>query len=230
MFELSKKPLHFNELARRLKGICSRVTLQRRLSKLVEAGILDVKVDGQYKFYTIKDRRLRMGLRLLSQLMTAVETILSSNVPNQVLKNEVVVLFTLVDMAWYYVWYNSMVDRNTGEILLLAAVKIYWPKIFRLVENFLTGKGVDIRRIPTSYIDELVAWIEWLKDQVITYQDIVHKREIGESLACLLEAYKSLTNMRSNEDSHGTSSHDKKSSKDKDNVEARAYNAPLRKF
>ena len=139
------------------------------------------------------------------------------------MKNEIVVLFTLVDMAWYYVLYNSMVDRNTGEILLLAAVKMYWPKIFRLVENFLTIKGIDIRRIPTSYIDELVAWIEWLKNQVIT-QDIVHKREIVESLACLLEAYKSLANTRSNEDSHGTSSHDKKSSKDRDNVEAGARN------
>ena len=120
LFELSKAPLHFNELARRMRGKCSRKALQRRLNELVKAGILEVKKDGQYKFYAITDKRLSTGLKLLNQLSTTMETVLSSNVPDPILKNEMIIIYTLMDMAWYYVWFNFMVNKDIGEILLLA--------------------------------------------------------------------------------------------------------------
>jgi len=101
-----------------------------------------------------------------------------------------------MDMAWYYVWFNFMVNKDIGEILLLAFTKECWPGMFKLLESFLSSKGIDVKEMPANYISELLTWINDLKNQIMMRQDIVHKNEIGEVLTCFLEAYRSLTTSR----------------------------------
>jgi len=193
LFELAKTPLHFNELARRMKGKCSRRTLQKRLNELVKTGMLKVKMDGQYKFYTIVDKSLRTGLKLLNQLSNTAKVILSSNISDHTLRNEIILLSILTDLVWYYVWFNFMVRREIGEILLSALTEEYWPKIFKLLKNFLNNKGVDLEKALNMYLSKLLIWIEKTKGRVVIHRDLVHKNEICEIMTCLLEAYKSLT-------------------------------------
>lgn len=188
--ELAAKPLHFNELARRLRSLCSRRTLQRRLRALVDAGLLYVKVDGQYKFYCIRDDVLRAGIRLLETLSRVAKV----TATEPLTLDEMGIVFTLADMTWYYVWFIYMTRKEVGRILLTMLMERYWPALFSLLTKYIENKGVKLEKSLEAYISKLTNALEGLRIEVVNQVDVKHRELFHELINAVIDAYHTLAN------------------------------------